>query len=68
MTPARINWTSGAADHLLRGRVACADRHSKFDMSVSITPGATAFTRMPRGPNAAAKYLTRVLMAPLLLA
>src|SRR5580704_3391359 len=37
----------------------------KFDMSVSITPGATALTRMPRGPRAAAQYLTSVLMAPL---
>jgi hypothetical protein len=26
----------------------------KFDMSVSITPGATAFTRMPWGPSMAA--------------
>jgi hypothetical protein len=28
---------------------------AKFDMSVSITPGATALTRMPRGPRAVAK-------------
>src|SRR4029077_20990076 len=29
-------------------------------MSVSITPGATALTRMPRGPSATAKYFTSV--------
>src|SRR6266852_250077 len=40
----------------------------KFDMSVSITPGATGLTRMPRGPSADARYFTRVLMAPLVLA
>src|SRR5580704_388426 len=40
----------------------------KFDMSVSITPGATALTRMPRGPSAEARYFTSVLMAPLVLA
>jgi hypothetical protein len=40
----------------------------KFDMSVSITPGATALTRMPRGPSATAKYFTSVLMAPFVLA
>jgi hypothetical protein len=40
----------------------------KFDMSVSITPGATALTRMPRGPSDAARYFTSVLMAPLVLA
>src|SRR5258708_543747 len=32
----------------------------KFDISVSITPGATAFTRMPLGPRMAAQCLTRV--------
>src|ERR1700676_976472 len=37
----------------------------KFDMSVSITPGATAFTRTPRGPRMAAQFLTRVSSAPL---
>src|SRR5882724_2380643 len=37
----------------------------KFDMSVSITPGATAFTRIPRGPRMAAQFLTRVSNAPL---
>src|SRR5712691_1486580 len=31
----------------------------KFDISVSITPGATAFTRMPCGPRIAAQFLTR---------
>jgi len=36
----------------------------KFDMSVSMTPGAMALTRMPRRPSAAAKYFTSVLMAP----
>ena len=34
-------------------------------MSVSITPGATALTRIPRGPRIAAKFLTRVSIAPL---
>src|SRR6476646_2147621 len=38
---------------------------AKFDMSVSITPGATAFTRMPLGPRMAAQFLTRVSKAPL---
>jgi hypothetical protein len=38
---------------------------AKFDISVSITPGATAFTRMPRGPRIAAQCLTRVSIAPL---
>ena len=37
----------------------------KFDISVSITPGATAFTRMPRGPRMAAQFLTSVSSAPL---
>ena len=40
----------------------------KFDMSVSITPGATALTRMPRGPSAAAKYFTSVSIAPFVAA
>src|SRR6266478_2271829 len=38
---------------------------AKFDISVSITPGATAFTRIPRGPRMAAQCLTRVSIAPL---
>src|ERR1700721_1445574 len=37
----------------------------KLDMSVSITPGATAFTRIPWGPRMAAQFLTRVSNAPL---
>src|ERR1700730_7261253 len=37
----------------------------KFDISVSITPGATALTRIPRGPRMAAQFLTRVSNAPL---
>src|SRR5271163_2318605 len=37
----------------------------KFDMSVSITPGATALTRMPCGPRMAAQFLTKVSSAPL---
>src|SRR5271156_5350834 len=37
----------------------------KFDISVSIAPGATAFTRMPLGPRIAAQFLTRVSSAPL---
>jgi hypothetical protein len=36
----------------------------KFDMSVSTMPGATALTRIPRGPSAAAKCLTSVSIAP----
>src|SRR6266446_646064 len=40
----------------------------KVDMSVSITPGATAFTRIPRGPRIAAQFLTRVSIAPLVAA
>ena len=40
----------------------------EFDMSVSITPGATALTRMPRGPSAAAKYFTSVSIAPFVAA
>lgn len=40
----------------------------KFDMSVSTTPGATALTRMPLGPSATAKYLTKVATAPLVAA
>src|SRR6266481_4748643 len=31
---------------------------AKLDISVSITPGATALTRMPRGPSAEAKGFT----------
>src|SRR5436853_6163015 len=38
---------------------------AKFDISVSITPGATAFTRMPCGPRMAAQFLTKVSNAPL---
>jgi hypothetical protein len=38
---------------------------AKFDMSVSIIPGAIAFTRMPLGPRMAAQCLTRVSIAPL---
>src|SRR5580692_1333729 len=37
----------------------------KFDISVSITPGATALTRIPCGPRMAAKLLTKVSNAPL---
>src|ERR1700722_12337463 len=37
----------------------------KFDISVSITPGAIAFTRIPCGPRMAAQFLTRVSKAPL---
>src|ERR1700731_1687286 len=37
----------------------------KFDISVSIAPGATALTRMPRGPRMAAQFLTRVSNAAL---
>src|ERR1700686_1102490 len=37
----------------------------KFDIPVSITPGATAFTRIPLGPRIAAQFLTRVSSAPL---
>src|ERR1700693_2053825 len=40
----------------------------KLDMSVSISPGATAFTRMPRGPRIPAQYFTRVSSAPLVAA
>src|ERR1700704_3883930 len=40
----------------------------KFDMSVSTTPGATALTRMPRGPRADAKCFTKVSTAPLVAA
>src|SRR5713101_573887 len=36
----------------------------KFEMSVSITPGATALTRIPPGPRMAAQFLTRVSNAP----
>src|SRR6476660_1322961 len=38
---------------------------AKFDISVSITPGAIAFTRIPCGPRMAAQFLTRVSSAPL---
>jgi Epoxide hydrolase N terminus len=41
---------------------------AKLDMSVGTTPGATALTRMPRSPKAAAKCLTKVSMAPLVAA
>src|SRR6202166_5454497 len=37
----------------------------KFDISVSMTPGAIPFTRMPRGPRMAAQCLTRVSRARL---
>src|ERR1700722_9714923 len=37
----------------------------KFDISVSIPPGATALTRMSRGPRMAAQFLTKVSKAPL---
>ena len=37
----------------------------KLDISVATTPGATPFTRMPRGPRAAAKWVTGVSSAPL---
>src|ERR1700683_548117 len=36
----------------------------KLDISVSITPGATALTRMPRGPRIAAQFFTSVSRAP----
>src|SRR6266478_134408 len=41
---------------------------TKLDMSVSTTPGATALTRMPRGPSEAAKCFTRVSIAPFVAA
>src|ERR1700730_18192261 len=41
---------------------------AKLDMSVSTTPGATALTRMPRGPRTEAKCLTSVSTAPLVAA
>ncbi len=37
----------------------------KLDMSVATTPGATALTRMPRGPRLAARCFTSVSIAPL---
>jgi hypothetical protein len=37
----------------------------KFDMSVSMTPGATALTRMPLGPRSEAQCFTRTSNAPL---
>src|ERR1700722_16771912 len=37
----------------------------KFDISVSITPGATALTRIPCGPRMEAQFLTKVSNAPL---
>src|ERR1700761_8927509 len=37
----------------------------KFDMSVSMTPGAMALTRIPLGPSIAAQFFTRVSRAPL---
>src|SRR5476649_1074884 len=40
----------------------------KFDISVLTMPGATALTRIPCSPSAVAKYLTSVLMAPLVAA
>jgi hypothetical protein len=41
---------------------------AKVDISVSMTPGATALTRMPRGPSAEAKCFTSVSIAPLVAA
>jgi hypothetical protein len=41
---------------------------AKFDVSVSMAPGATALTRMPCEPSAAAKYLTSVSSVPLVAA
>ena len=38
------------------------------DISVSITPGATAFTVMPRGASSTATDRVKALMAPLLAA
>jgi AcrR family transcriptional regulator len=40
----------------------------KLDISVSTTPGATALTRIPRGPSAAAKCFTSVSIAPFVAA
>src|SRR5580704_2229556 len=37
----------------------------KFDISVSMMPGATAFTRIPLGPRMAAQFLTKISSAPL---
>src|SRR3954452_19308473 len=37
---------------------------AKFDISVSVTPGAIALTRIPRGPSAAAKGFTSASTAP----
>ena len=37
--------------------------HAAF-MSVSVTPGMTVFTVMPRGPNSGASARVRVSMAP----
>jgi len=37
----------------------------KLDISVSITPGAIALTRMPRGPRIAAQFFTSVSRAAL---
>jgi hypothetical protein len=39
-----------------------------FRLRFSMTPGATAFTRIPRGPRMEAKCLTIVLMAPFVAA
>ena len=41
---------------------------ANFDMSVSTTPGATAFTRMPCAPSADAKCFTSVSIEPLVAA
>src|SRR5207244_8909535 len=40
----------------------------KWDISVSITPGATALTRIPRGPRVDAQCLTSVSSAPFVAA
>src|SRR5271170_5187138 len=37
---------------------------AKLDISVLVTPGATALTRMPRGPSAEAKGFTSAPTAP----
>ena len=68
--PADIVWLSKTLERLHAEREGLAPRPSWEDPTCrsSITPGATAFTRMPRGPSAAAKYLTSVSIAPFVAA
>ena len=69
MAPAMSSgWATRFSACMPRVKSRPASVLAKLDMSVSTTPGATAFTRTPLDPRIRAKCLTRVSIAPFVAA